>query len=420
MGDEEKNKKNESLFSFAKINKYYLFPFLAPIFCCTANYFIHTLYKENPSMEMHMFLTIYIDCSYLFGGLLYFISSIREKTYETRDDAIEYRERASSVVKYIYNDGSKKNQIKILLILLLISFLITITTICNLYSMERTIFEKRLYFLFFIALFSKFLLKNEIFKHQILSMSIAVIGIIILFVPVSLIIQKKDIFLNILNFFSAMSYSLFLVMIKYLTHYYYFSPLLCLLFIGIISIIITFFIFLFYSLIKYKDFTFVSDNFDLSKNEMGAKFYIYFVLGLIFSSGLQVFTIYVIYYFSPILLTVTDSISPMLSWVINCIQKGPGKYAYINIIFKSIGYLMQLIAGLIYNEIIICNFYGFNEYTKKYLQERENKETISLRMTENSIKNNGLNENLKDNDYPKENDSSYISDTEDNASDKSN
>ena len=286
--------------------------------------------------------------------------------------------------------------------------------------MERTIFEKRLYFLFFIALFSKFLLKNEIFKHQILSMSIAVIGIIILFVPVSLIIQKKDIFLNILNFFSAMSYSLFLVMIKYLTHYYYFSPLLCLLFIGIISIIITFFIFLFYSLIKYKDFTFISDNFDLSKNEMGAKFYIYFVLGLIFSSGLQVFTIYVIYYFSPILLTVTDSISPMLSWVINCIQKGPGKYAYINIIFKSIGYLMQLIAGLIYNEIIICNFYGFNEYTKKYLQERENKETISLRMTENSIKNNGLNENLKDNDYPKENDSSYISDTEDNASDKSN
>ena len=420
MGDDEKNKKKESLFSFAKINKYYLFPFLAPIFCCTANYFIHTLSNDNPSMEMHMFLTIYIDFSYLFGGLLYFISSIREKTYETRDNAIEYRDRASSVVKYIYNDGSKKNQIKILLILLLISFLITITSICNLYSVNRTIFEKRLYFLFFIALFSKYILKSEIFKHQILSMSIAVIGIIILFVPVSLIIQKKDIFLNILNFFSAMSYSLFLVMIKYLTHYYYFSPLLCLLFIGIISIIITFFIFLFYSLIKYKDFTFVSDNFDLSKNEMGAKFYIYFVLGLIFSSGLQVFTIYVIYYFSPILLTVTDSISPMLSWVINCIQKGPGKYAYINIIFKSIGYLMQLIAGLIYNEIIICNFYGFNEYTKKYLQERENKETISLRMTENSIKNNGLNENLKDNDYPKENDSSYISETEDNASDKSN
>ena len=419
MEDEEKNKKNESLFSFAKINKYYLFPFLAPIFCCTANYFIHTLYNDNPSMEMHMLLTIYIDCSYLFGGLLYFISSIREKTYETRDDAIVYRERASSAVKYIYNDGSKKSLIKILLILLLISCLITITTICNLYSMEKTIFEKRLYFLFFIALFSKYILKSDIFKHQILSMSIAVIGIVILFVPVSLIIKKKDIFLNILNFFSAMSYSLFLVMIKYLTHYYYFSPLLCLLFIGIISIIITFFGFLFYSLIKYKDFSFIIDNFDLSKNEMGAKFYIYLFLGLIFSSGLQIFTIYVIYYFSPILLTVTDSISPMLSWVINCIQKGPGKYAYINIIFKSIGYLIQLIAGLIYNEIIICNFYGFNEYTKKYLQERENKETISLRKTENSIKNE-LIEKFKDNDHPKENDSSYISDTEDNASDKSN
>jgi hypothetical protein len=76
--------------------------------------------------------------------------------------------------------------------------------------------------------------------------------------------------------------------------------------------IITLIGFMVYSLIKYKDISFIIDNFDFSQNKMGPKFYIYAIIGMIFSTGLQVFTIYVIYYFSPILLTVTDSISPML------------------------------------------------------------------------------------------------------------
>ena len=419
--EDKTNKKSESLFSFDKLNKYYLFPFLAPIFCCTTNYFIHTIYKDNEKMELHLFFTFYIDLTYLLGGLLYFISSLRTKTEETRNEAMLYRERVSSLVKYIYYDGSKKSKIKIIIILVILSFLINISTICNLYAMERTIFEKRLYFLFFIAIFSKYILKNNIFKHQFLSMSIAFIGLIILFIPVALDITKDDIFINICSFFSSIAYSLFLVLIKYLTHHYYFSPFLCLLFIGIISIIISFFAFTIYSLIKYKNFSFIIDNFDFSKVKNKTKFSLYALAGLIFGSALQVFTIYVIYYFSPILLTVTDSISPMLSWIINIIQKGFGKNPYRNSIFKGIGYLIQLIAGLIYNEIIICNFCGFNKYTKKYLQERENQELISLRVTENSTMKNNINgvskEDIKeDND----NESSFISEADDNKSDRNN
>ena len=409
--------KDECLFSFAKINKYYLFPFLAPIFCCTGNYFIHSMYRENKSMEMHFFLLIFIDLSYLLGGLLYFVSFIRTKTNETRNDAIVYRERSSPKVKYIYYDGSKKSKIKIVLFLILISCLITASTICNLYSMERTVFEKRLYFIFFISLLSKYILKENIYKHQILSMTIAILGLIILFVPVTFVIKKNDIAINIINLFSSAAYSLFLVLIRYLTHYYYFSPLLCLLFIGLISIIISFIGFSIYSLIKDGNFDFILDNFDFSKNQMGNKFYIYIILGLIFSSGLQVFTIYVIYYFSPILLTVTDSISPMLFWVLNSILNLVENNT-INIIFKSIGYLIQLIAGLIYNEIIICNFLGFNKYTKKNLKERENQELITLRNTENAMKNR-KNVNLDNNENIRESDSSYLSDTEDNRSEKS-
>ena len=410
-----KKKQKEVLFSFDKLNKYYLFPFIAPIFCCTANFFIHSIYKDNDNMELHFFLTIYIDCTYLIGGLLYFISSIRAKTEETRNDAIVYRDRTSSLVKYIYNnEGAKKSKIKIIIILISLSFLINISTISNLYSMDRTVFEKRLYFLFFIALFSKFILKNNIFSHQFLSMTIAFLGLIILFIPVAFDIKRKDIFINICNFFSSIAYSLFLVLIKYLTHYYYFSPLLCLLFIGIISIIISFFAFTIYSLIKYKNFSFIIDNFEFSQIENKTKFSLYAIGGLIFGSALQVFSVYVIYYFSPILLTVTDSISPMLSWIIDVIQKGFGENAFRNSAFKSIGYLFQLIAGLIYNEIIICNFCGFNENTKKNLQERENLELTSLRVTENTtMRNNNYENHKEDSNEETDNESNFISETDD-------
>ena len=421
--EEESDNEKEYLFSFAKINKYYLFPFLAPIFCCLGNYFIHSVKNEydNDTIDMNLFFLIYIDLSYLLGGLFYFISFIRTKTYETRNNAIQYKERSSSIVKYIYNDGSKKSKIKITLILILISCLITISSLCNLYSSGHTVFEKRLYFLFFIALLSKYILKNNIYKHQILSMTIAVTGMIILFIPVSLIIEKEDIFINILNILSGFFYSLFVVMIKYLTHYYYFSPLLCLLFIGIISIIISFLGFIVFSLIKYQDLSFIIDNFDFSQCNIDIIFYIYIFAGLIFSTGLQLFTIYVIYYFSPILLTVTDSISPMLSWVFSCIENGLGEYKYINLIFNTTGYLIQLIAGLIYNEIIICNFCGFNDYTKKNLLKKGNQEIISLRVTERSTKNpeNEYRKVEEINENSKENDSSYSSDIEDDESNKS-
>jgi hypothetical protein len=142
-------------------------------------------------------------------------------------------------------------------------------------------------------------------------------------------------------------------LIKHLTHNYFLSPLLCLLYIGFLSSIFTIIIFTVYSLIENHDLSFIKDNFDFSQNQMGAKYYIFLVLGLFFSTCLQTCTIYVVYYFSPILISVTDSLSPMFLWIINLFQTGVKDGENINIVLKSIGFFLQLIAGLIYNEIII-------------------------------------------------------------------
>ena len=416
MENEKDNKKNkkekECLFSFARINSYYLFPFIAPVFCCLGNFFIHEVRDGNAHMKSECFFTIFIDLSYFIGGLLYFISYIETKTEETKDNAIVYKERANSNsnVVLIYNDRLKQNYIKIILFLCLISLLITLTSINNLYSYKKNVFEKRLYYIFFIAILSKYILKNGIYKHQILSLVITFIGLIFLFIPNFFVVTKDDILINISNVFAASCYSLFLVLIKHLTHNYFISPLLCLLYIGFLSIIFTFIIFAVYSLIVNHDLSFIKENFDFSQNKMGPKYYIFLAIGLFFSSCLQLCTIFVVYYFSPILICVTDSLSPMLSWIITLIQTGVNDGEYKIIVLKSFGFFFQLVAGLIYNEIIICNFCGFNKNTKKYLSEKEKEEFAPLKLRESSIESGKYFDE-------KENDTSYNSDNEDNKSD---
>ena len=46
----------------------------------------------------------------------------------------------------------------------------------------------------------------------------------------------------------------------------------------------------------------------------------------------------------------------------------------INIILGSIGNIILLFSSLVYNEIIICNFWDLNINTKKFIKEREKEE----------------------------------------------
>ena len=394
--ENEKKVEKECLFSFAKINKYFIFPFLCPIFCVIANYFIFSIIKIE-GIKNKEFLLINIACStYIGGGLLYFISYIRTKTYETRNEAldIKQRERSPSSITYIYYDGLKTNTFKIFGILIIMSIIIALFEICSLYFINNHVFEQRLYIVFSIALFSKIILKDNIFKHQILSLFISFIGFILLIIPITFAIETSDILANILTFFISILYGLFFVLIKHLTHYYYISPYLLLLFVGFFSIAIIFVGYTIYSLITRKDLSFFYECFDFSEVHSGLIILFYFLGTFIFGSLLQTFSVLVIYYFSPTLLMVTDIISPMISWIIKIITEIKPELS--TIIINSLGYFVVLIGSLIYNEIIICNFCGFNTNTKKFFNKRENEESTLLRKTEYQIKNRELNETQSD------------------------
>ena len=426
MEENENKKEKECLFSFAKINKYFIFPFLCPLFCMICNYLIEKINNDKGLKNKECFLAI-IECStFIGGGLLYFISSLREKTDETRENAHEYIERRSSL-RLIYNDSNirpTKQIIKSFILLFIMASSVSFFDIIEVYSFDRHIFEARFYLILFIAILSHIILKIKIYNHQILSLSMALLGFILLFLPTILDISTDDISMNILTFISSIFFALFVVLIRYLTHIYFISPYLCLLFVGIVSTLITFIYFFFYSLVTYNNLSFIINSFDFSNLEIGNWIYLYLLIIIISGSILQTFSFLVIYYFSPTLYMVTDIMTPFLLWVINIVSND--EETVFNKTVNSVGYFIVLIASLIFNEIIICNFCDFNKYTKKYLEKRQNEEIVLLKQTENSqyIENdNSGNENDNDNsgnENENENENENDNNNDENENDNNN
>ena len=109
---------------------------------------------------------------------------------------------------------------------------------------------------------------------------------------------------------------------------------------------------------------------------------ILFSLNFVTASNLQTLSNLVIYYFTPTLLMVADSISPMLFWMILVLPDETSKF---NIIFNLLGYIITLFSSLIYNEIIIFNFCDLNKNTKKFVNKRLNLEIEEMQRTDSFL-----------------------------------
>ena len=91
---------------------------------------------------------------------------------------------------------------------------------------------------------------------------------------------------------------------------------------------------------------------------------------------LQVLIFLVCYYFSPEVFAISDIISPYLSFLLKVGESNVTNA--IDIIFTSIGYIIVILGSFIYNEIIVCNFWGLNENTWKAINEKANNEYLGL------------------------------------------
>ena len=253
-----------------------------------------------------------------------------------------------------------------MMLIILLSLMFVINDLLCVFIEEETIFDERLFYLFFIPLFSKIILKENIYKHQYFSLLVSLIGGIFLIIPICFLLTKKDIIPNILNFIKGINYPLFIVIIKYVVEKSYLPTLKICLIIGIISIIINIIGYCIYCSIIH-DFSLFTNCLDFSEVN---KFIIsvYSILYFLFTTASRLTLYLSIFYFSPTLIMVTAIISPLFLWIAKAIIL---QYAStMEIIFNPIGYLIALFSTFIYNELIIFNCCGLNKNTKKFVNKR--------------------------------------------------
>ena len=378
-------KTNKCLFSFQKVNRYILFPFLVPIICFATKFFSEPM-KDNkkeinlsellPDVE-HTFVFLYQminSLSLFFGGLFYFISCIDNKVRTEK-------QRKSLLDKEIIpvfgiskdNMGFKKRKKRTIIIVCLMSVIITIYNIIKGYATMHRLLEKRLYFLFFFLLINRILYKNNIYSHQKLSIGIVFIGMALIFAMffAYMDFDQYDYIYDILLLIGSLFYSLYLVLVKDLTVYNSMSPFFLFFLIGIASTVLTLIGYIIFSLSKTSDITYISNIFNCSDlNYVCFGNFVGYILAYLFLNIiLQVLIFLVVYFFSPEVFAICDIISPFMSFISNLIQY-PSSNPVSFYIFTGCGYIIAIFGAFLYNEIIVCNCFGLSDNTKINLKNK--------------------------------------------------
>ena len=396
---EEAFPNQKKYFSFAKINKYFIFPFISPIFIFIRELLLE--YSKGKTSGIRKILQyefndglMHISCI-----LLYIITYFRTKTKKAKEGNDYYLKKLTN----IYSKIIRENKFKIFFIILTIAIGYNNYVSSKMSLKGKTIFEIRIYHVIFNTIFCKIILGYEIYKHQLLSLILILIGWVFISVPIFIKLTVDDIYYNVLFFFGAIFYPLYLVLLKYAIENYYISVYLYMFFIGVILLVLSTLLTIINSAFIYSNLSDLINIFDSADNKL--------LLFFAFFSGTIVKFIFcvIIENFSPNIFVLTNVISSIITWIYNVgFKKKPDTTT--NIICLSIGYFIILISCLIYNEIIILNFFNFNENTNFNIKERNvNDRLLSENLTEIELNDIG--------DYYIKNDSDDNRDTKGRKSD---
>ena len=397
---EESFPKQKKYFSFAKINKYFIFPFISPIFIFIRELLLE--YSKGKTSGIRKILQYEFNDGLMHSSciLFYIFIYFRTKTEKTKEENDYYKKIANN---NIYSKKIRENKFKIFFIILTIAIGYNNYISSKMLLKGKTIFEIRIYHVIFNTIFCKIILGYEIYKHQLLSLILILIGWVFISIPVFIKLTTDDIYYNVLFFFGAIFYPLYLVLLKYIIENYYISIYLDMFFIGVILLILSTVLTIINSTFVYSDFSDLINIFDSAYNKI--------LLFFAFFSGTIVKFIFciIIENFSPNIFVLTNVISSIITWIYNVGFKKKHDTTS-NIICLSIGYFIILISCFIYNEIIILNFFNLNENTNFNIKERNvNDRLLSENFAEIELNDIG--------DYYLKNDSNDNRDTKGRKSD---
>ena len=261
------------------------------------------------------------------------------------------------------------------------SIIFSLYSIIKGYAMNNITMENNLYILFFVSLLYEPFLKKNIYRQHVLSINLAGIGLIIIFGIFVFEIIKNNLKYNFLYDISLLIgsffYSLNICFFTSLSNNY-FKPFKFIFYIGIISTILTIIGYTILSLINNINLSYIINIFKCDKNNKICKDNYYLKIALIFTlfSFLKICIIHVLSYLSPSYLAISNIINSIIYRIIKRIQINSNDK--IIIIFNSFGYFIILISALIFNDIIICNFWDLNKNFLEKMRERLLNERLKI------------------------------------------
>ena len=348
------HEEKKRLISFTKMNKYFIFPFLSPIFIFIRDYLIGLAKLKDDNIKATFQYEVIDGFMHSICGLFFFC---------------EYQ-----------GEITEKKYLKIFLLIFIIGLSYTIyISNSKIFSKKYTVFEIRIYHLIFNTIFCKLILKNDIFRHQILSIILSIIGWIFISIPIFEKLNYEDIIPNIIFFAGAIFYPFYLVFFKYIIQNYYLSVFVNMFFIGIFLLILSVIGLIIYSLIDNNDLSYLKDIFNIAENNI--LFYISIVFGVI----VKIIFCLIISNFPPNIFVLTNVISSIINWLFNYIIFKEKEETITNLVYQGIGYFIILFSTLIYNEFIVLNFFGLNIYVRNIIVRRITKEEVKLNIKQKSI-----------------------------------
>ena len=343
---------------------------------------------------------VFLSNEFAFIFLLIFKFMNKSTKKENIIDENEKNDEPNSaiLVDIEINSAKKKNKIKSILFLFLLSALIFGSYIFNYFTRKENIRQCRnsiglIYEILILYILSLLILKEKYFKHHYISIAPVCVSLIVLFI-------------KYLKQFDNPEYSIYNVFWYYLVYYvlycsfdillkkyflvYFYSIYFVLLIIGAIVCIPL----LIYDIVAY----FVNKDASgiiiaLIDNINSFTRFLLFLVDLIFTFIANLGLFWTIYYFTPFHLIICEFISELIFYYIQLIQfkvYGNANFQFLyetnNIIIFSVIFFINILCSFIFNEIIILKFCKLEYYTKKYIKDRAQNDVDSLFVKNDSIK----------------------------------
>lgn len=338
--------------------------------------------------------------SYIILGLIFFYISKKNKKFKKKDNEIMINNSSNSIV-LIYNNviiTSQKHGFLLIFICFIYICYIELLRILIFFQFSPLIFWTA--HIAFIIVFMKYYFPESLHKHQIYPMIfIIIIDTILIFITSLLKMDNKDknvyqingiftcIFVIIFYIFIVCFFSYSEVSIKYLVDIKFFSPYKIIIFLGVMGILLTFVISLFFSVFGacnnnddkkdkifcYNDIIPYFDELsDKSITQLSVEVFIMTPIYFFLEFFSIVCCIFIIVYLNPNHLLLADNTFFLIYNIINFITKSDNtnkdtKNKYILNICSEI---IEIIGFLIFLEIIELRFLGLNKNIKRNIYIR--------------------------------------------------